>query len=323
LAKRAKSLTRPAREKATFGIGEWFGRPFHRLTPEERHELLAHASERQPSLTCPFRLSCQVLDAKALSGKTLCTKKGGVCAIREYVREEDSVYARGSLRTTCPNRFLENGTIFRWIGEVILGTESPLVIREIEFLEVPAEIEKEAREIGYIDNVLVHPDRNPIHWCALEIQAVYFSGKNMPAEFAALKDNAQTLPYPAARRHPDYRSSGPKRLMPQLQIKVPSLRRWGKKMAVVVDADFFDALGSMDNVQDISNCDIAWFVVAYKETKAGFELNRKFCRFTTLERAVEGLTGGHPVSLGKFEDRLVRRLIRFYPETVAKLGLDL
>ena len=110
--------------------------------------------------------------------------------------------------------------------------------------------------------------------------------------------------------------------MPQLQIKVPSLRRWGKKMAVVVDEDFFAALGTMDNVSDISNSDIAWFVVKYKETESGFALNRAFHRFTTMERAVEGLTGGHPVSLGRFEDRLQRRLHRFYPEHAANLSRD-
>ena len=85
--------------------------------------------------------------------------------------------------------------------------------------------------------------------------------------------------------------------MPQLQIKAPSLRRWGKKMAVVVDEDFFAALGAMDDVSDISNADIAWFVVRFDEAESGFILSWAFHRFTALERAVEGLTGGHPVSL--------------------------
>ena len=91
-------------------------------------------------------------------------------------------------------------------------------------------------------------------------------------------------------------------------------------MAVVVDEDFFAALGTMDNVSDISNCDIAWFVVKFDEIDTGFVLNRAFHRFTTLERAVEGLTGGHPVSLGRFEDRLYRRLQRFYPEHATSLS---
>jgi len=174
------------------------------------------------------------------------------------------------------------------------------------------------RRIGI--NVLVHPRRHPIHWCALEIQAVYFSGANMGREFEALRVDRSALPFPAADRHPDYRSSGPKRLMPQLQIKVPSLRRWGKKMSVIVDADFFASLGEMDNVADLSNCDIAWFVVRYDESGGEAILKPAFHRFTTLERAVEGLTGGHPVSLGRFEETIGRRLLRQYPERAPNLG---
>ncbi|MDQ6708385.1 MAG: hypothetical protein M3Z85_20695 [Acidobacteriota bacterium] len=321
----AKPL-KPARirDAVRFGIGEWFGRPFHRLTPQQRSELLTHANQRKPQIKCPFRVSCQDSDIRALPGATNCTKQGGVCSIREYVRvnskDQVIVSPRGAMRTTCPNRFLENATIFQWIGEVILNSASPLVVREIEFLEVAGGIEEEAREIGYIDHVLVHPSRNPLDWCALEIQAVYFSGASMGKDFTALQNSEELLPFPFANRHPDYRSSGPKRLMPQLQIKVPSLRRWGKKMAVVVDEDFFAALGAMDDVSDISNADIAWFVVRFDETESGFVLSRAFHRFTTLERAVEGLTGGHPVSLGRFEERLHRRLDRFYPEYSANLN---
>jgi hypothetical protein len=37
------------------------------------------------------------------------------------------------------------------------------------------------------------------------------------------------VPFPAVQRRPDFRSSGPKRLMPQLQIKVPTISRWGRR----------------------------------------------------------------------------------------------
>src|SRR5262249_29127554 len=75
------------------------------------------------------------------------------------------------------------------------------------------------------------PNADPLRWCALEIQAVYFSGKSMGREFAAIAQHeGLAIPFPAAHRRPDYRSSGPKRLMPQLQIKVPHCdgggRRW-------------------------------------------------------------------------------------------------
>jgi len=93
-----------------------------------------------------------------------------------------------------------------------------------------------------------------------------------------------------------------------LQIKVPTLRRWGRKMAVIVDRNFFDAMGEMDRVGDMSNCDIAWFVVKYREDATEAVLEPDFVQFTTLERAVEGLTGGVPVSLGEFELRIKTKL---------------
>jgi hypothetical protein len=96
--------------------------------------------------------------------------------------------------------------------------------------------------------------------------------------------------------------------MPQLQIKVPTLRRWGKKMAVVVDRNFFDALGKMADVKDVPSCDIAWFVVKYEETDRDAILAPDFVRLTTLERAVEGLTGGDPVTLEVFEARIREKL---------------
>lgn len=43
------------------------------------------------------------------------------------------------------------------------------------------------------------------------------------------------------------------------------MRRWGKKMAVVVDRDFFEQLAPMSRVRDVSNCDIAWFILGYEE----------------------------------------------------------
>jgi hypothetical protein len=147
----------------------------------------------------------------------------------------------------------------------------------------------------------------PMEWCALEIQAVYFSGDAMRGEFKAFAGEAvDWVIFPAGRRRPDYRSSAPKRLMPQLQIKVPTLRRWGRKMAVVVDRAFFDSVGEMDNVADISNADIAWFIVKFEEV-AGSKYSRIIrdeVRYTTLERSVDGLTGGKPVPKSVFEERI-------------------
>ncbi len=100
--------------------------------------------------------------------------------------------------------------------------------------------------------------------------------------------------------------------MPQLQINVPRLRRWGKKMAVVIDKHFFNSLGNMEEVDDLSSGDIAWFTVDFEEDSSGtrFNLVRDSVHVTTLERATEGLTGGTPVTLSAFEAGIRSKLAR-------------
>ena len=306
-------------ERVLYGIGEWYGKSFVNLSAEERR-FYAQLQQIQPKRLRPVQACIPRSDDEVTMP---CTKEGGVCSLRLYRREGEngSVSPAAGLAgdpcTTCPFRFYERQQVFNWIGNTILGHEHPLVVGEVGFLEreepsVDIQDDKPLREdVGRIDHVLVHPDLQHLQWCALEMQAVYFSGEKMSKDFTALLDHPdEHLPFPAGRRHPDYRSSGPKRLMPQLQIKVPTLRRWGKKMCVLVDRSFFHSLGKMDGVREVSNCDIAWFVVRYSEDETGFHLLPDFVHFTTLERAVEGLTAGNPVSLPMFEERIRRKLAR-------------
>ncbi|MBI3947560.1 MAG: hypothetical protein HY321_16675 [Armatimonadetes bacterium] len=309
-------MRRGERDVTRWGIDEWYGRSFVLLTREERRELAALQAKPKrdrPVKRCPFR-SRPGLDVA-------CSKEGGVCSIRAYRRAGTSEQASvgegevGDLCTTCPYRFAEAGEVYRWIGGKLLGDESPIVVSEIGFLEREGGDEPDAEDavlredVGRIDSVLARGGGEILSWCALELQAVYFSGTSMSQDFRAIAAyQGDGVPFPAGRRRPDYRSSGPKRLMPQLQIKVPSLRRWGKKMAVLVDKGFFAALGRMDDVRDVSNCDIAWFVVGYDESQGDARLTREFARLTTLERAVEGLTSGRPVSLETFEARILEKL---------------
>jgi hypothetical protein len=215
----------------------------------------------------------------------------------------------------CPTRFTENNAIVRWVGEMMLDCSEPEIVPEVPFLSPPVLEDGSAisdREVGKIDNILLVSDSAPLQWCALEFQSVYFSGEAMENEWVLLRDYAGAgLPFPAKSHRPDTRSSGPKRLMPQLQTKVPSLRRWGKKMAVVVDRGFFRALGmtTIRTVDHVSNSDVVWFVIDFEETESGrFKLVPYKAYKTTLEASVEGLTAGVPVSLEEFELRILAKL---------------
>ena len=296
--------TQPGTQRL-YGIGEWYGRLFTHLSPEERltfARIQGLAKKDRPQQPCPFRSTAE---------RTMpCNKEGGVCSLRLYEKRGiGSARAIGQLCTVCPKRFEEDNLIFRWIGKKILGCPDPIVLGQIGFLERP-EDDDESGDVGRIDNVLVEPDSQPLSWCAVEIQAVYFQGASMKQDFRAILQagDPKGIPFPAARRQPDYRSSGPKRLMPQLQIKVPSLRRWGKKMAVVIDRGFFEAMGQMATVKHVSNCDVAWFVVDFKESGGKAQLAPYRVHYTTLERSVEGLTAGIPTDLPSFERRILAKL---------------
>lgn len=320
MAKKIKGAPRKPKDASPrFGIGEWFGTRLIELSGAERRhygmEQLKPKREQEPQ-PCPFQSTKQ---------NALCTKPGGVCSLRIYIYKphegtgrsagDVALGTQGGLRATCPNRFHEKLEIFRLVGEKLLGDDNPKLVAEVGFLEAGATTDNEGGDdVGRFDMVLVSKktvEGAPMEWCALEIQAVYFSGDAMRGEFAAYADeNVDWVIFPAGRRRPDYRSSGPKRLMPQLQIKIPTLRRWGKKMAVVVDRAFFDSIGEMDNVSDISNADIAWFVVRFAEKPGERQSNMVLdeVRYTTLERSVEGLTGGKPVPKNEFERRINGKL---------------
>lgn len=259
---------------------------------------------------CPYR---------GMEKDGICTKDGGVCSLRLYEKTDASVKPvmgeRGGIRALCPMRFHEADEVSRWVSEHLLGSSSPEVAHEVGFLESEETIDSSGGEdVGRLDMILVRndlPEGHPMQWCALEIQAVYFSGKEMAKDFRAIAaDSGDGMIWPTEARRPDYRSSGPKRLMPQLQIKVPTLRRWGKKMAVVVDRAFFASMGKMAHVKDASNADIAWFIVDFEfvpDTKR-FQIKRGAVVFTTLDEAVDGLTGGKPVSQTEFERRIRAKL---------------
>ena len=290
-----------------YSIGEWFGVDVTALTPDER---LANAqlalSKQVKQRPCPFR-----------SGR-LCNKAGGVCSVRQYRREkEGGSITLGDVVTTCPARFFDGNEVFRWIGKEILGTQTPRVIGEIPFLR---KLRKETAEeggrdpgevdfVGRIDSILVHPDEtHGLNWCALEMQAVYFSGASMASEFKDIEEHPGELRFPVRKRHPDFRSSGPKRLLPQLQTKVPTLSTWGKKMAACIDESFFSELVGIEPAPYLSNAHIAWFVVRYEQAGGHFRLRPEKMVLSELNNAVKALTGGTPLPQGIFEQQIKAKL---------------
>jgi hypothetical protein len=316
---------------ARYGIAEWFGNNITTMTPEERQAFgqVAAAQDQSGNLSnapiCPF-LSTLVPSAR-------CNKASGVCSIRRFAPGQDRSgipMPDDKIVTVCPSRFLQTLTddksLFVWISEKMLDVTNPTVVKETPFLrkvsdairapetaaDMEAEAEEEGKKAGRIDWILVNPasmTASELEWCAVETQALYFSGNKMRPEFDAYAAAPSSVLFPVGRRRPDYRSSGPKRLSPQLDVKVPVLRNWGKKVVVVIDRFFYDNMNTLadayprarNDQERRDNSDVVWFVVDYDE-----ELRMKASTvvFTTLESSRRALNATEPLSKSDFTRNL-------------------
>lgn len=209
----------------------------------------------------------------------------------------------------CPRRFQAEGLVYKWVAQAAnFPLQETKVANEVPFMR-STETNKPA---GKIDMIVAHQQGDDLKWHGLEIQAVYFSGQGMTSEFEALRDDLQEPPpFPSANRRPDWRSSSAKRLMPQLQIKAPTVRRWGAKLAVVVDQPFFDAIGgsSSQPSHDLNEGDIIWIVVCLERTGNGaLQLVRAHWEILTLEDSNTRLQAAETISRESFETTLRSRL---------------
>ncbi len=186
-----------------------------------------------------------------------------------------------------------------------MGFPDVYLAPEVPFMRSPAT----SKAAGRVDLVIAR-DGDASSWFGLEIQAVYFSGSGMQADFELLRDNTdETPPEPTALRRPDWRSSSAKRLMPQLQLKGPTLRRWGTKLAVAVDRPFFDAIGGPSKApsQDLDDGDIVWLVPRVAEN---YRLVEDHWEVLALEESSDKLLSAETIKRQEFEDALRAKLQR-------------
>lgn len=293
-------MTAPKAPRVRYGIGEWYGRPFLGMTAPERVEqanIALHRSEE--TLSCRFQ-----------SGGPPCSKAGGVCSIQQYAESAvgDLGAPVGAPVVVCPKRFEEEHLLLRWLAEIVgFAWDETLMAREVPFMESRST----GKPAGKIDLVVARTGSGSLNWYGLEIQAVYFSGAAMASEFESVLENPQVPRFPASIRRPDWRSSSAKRLMPQLQVKVPTLRRWGSKLAVAVDRPFFDVLGGPSDKpsQDLDDGDIIWLVPELvQDEEGGYRMAQGHWEVLTLEESSAKLLAAETVSRRSFEETLRGKL---------------
>lgn len=313
---------------ARYGIAEWFGYDITKITPEKRQQLALIATKQDDSSDisnapiCPF--------FSELVPNSRCNKASGVCSIRRFSQNTNGFGApipNDKIVTVCPSRFiqkLDNGkSLFVWIAEKMLEINNPTVVKETPFLRKLTDSstnihsqnnneEKTSKKAGRIDWILVNPEtmnNGDLEWCAVETQALYFSGDKMRPEFDIYAAAPSQIQFPVGKRRPDYRSSGPKRLSPQLDVKVPVLRNWGKKVVVVIDKYFYNNMNTLaeayprarNDQERRDNADVVWFIVDYNDT---MNLTPSEVIFTTLDSSRMALNATEPLSKADFNRNL-------------------
>jgi hypothetical protein len=264
-------------------IAEVFGHP--------TGDLSAAAKEARRKKLCPFR------DEKCNKGSL--KDPLGICTFGDGVRAG----------AVCPNRFLEGDRVFADAARVVFGDGARVVVApEIRILEIPG---SRRRKIGKVDFILGKLDRQGQvdDFAALEVQAVYFSGKSIkPAFHAYLKTGK--VPRGSERRL-DYRSSAQKRLVPQLSLKVPVFRRWGKKFFVAVDGMFFESLPIAKTVETIENSEVTWLVYPLESSGGQYTLGRPLVRFTLWEDVLAALREGKEPTPAEIMRELTEKRAQF------------
>lgn len=192
---------------------------------------------------------------------------------------------------TCPVRFRENWLIADDAADFFFGQDATWTsLTEVRLADYYG------KSAGNIDIVLVaYDDRGQVYdFGSLEIQAVYISG-NVRDPFTHYmtdcRENADMdwteMPnYP----RPDFLSSSRKRLAPQLIFKGEILSAWSKKMAVALDASFFQTLPELERVSK-EDADICWLVYDLVDGEGkSYQLQRIETVYTRFSDALNVIT---------------------------------
>lgn len=242
--KKSASKAQPIADK--WGPSEWFGHDI--LAMSQAHRLaIAKAAllpQQQAKQPCPY--------LSAVTGNALlCSKQGGVCSVQRYSNgATGAISLAGHKVAICPSRLVSKDVLNAIATKVLGVSTGTFLVKEVPYSVSLTKTLKggEPAAAGRIDWLLVDGS-NPARFCAVETQSVYMSGKSQDSTFAAFVKSSGAMAMPPDYRHPDYKSSVPKRLAPQLESKARHLSSTSRKTVVLVD-EFVRA--NMSTLQEIS-----------------------------------------------------------------------
>lgn len=196
----------------------------------------------------------------------------------------------------CPRRFVESSQLFTDVGRMAFGSKVDVIAApEVPVLRATPRAGTRTvsrKRLGKVDYLIgrLGKDGRAVDFAALEVQAVYFSGASIRPVLRHYLAHDR-LP-PGASRRPDWRSSAQKRLMPQLALRIPLFRRWGKKVFVAVDSQFFAALPPMSTVDTLANSEVTWVVYPFRLSRGRYTIGDPDFVYTTWDDVLTALREG-------------------------------
>lgn len=267
-------------------LAEVFGYPIGNMSQE--------ATNHREGRLCPYHNSSGLNCTKNSASDPL-----GVCA----------VVVGDKLAITCPVRLRQDFLIIADATRFFFppGTRS-LALTEARLNDA------HGKSAGNIDIVVVALDEQNrvLDFGAVEVQAVYISGNVSNAFKEYMKNPAANHAMDWPRKNyptPDYLSSSRKRLVPQLIYKGGILNKWGKKMAVAVQREFFEELPQLREV-DVTEAEIAWLIydLVYDATLDRYKLAQAGVKYTKWKDALDTITTPEPGEIGSFIHYLSDRI---------------
>jgi hypothetical protein len=195
--------------------------------------------------------------------------------------------------------------MFRDAATIAFGAGMDFVaLPEVKLLEVRGR--GRSKKIGKVDFLLAKiENETAVDFAALEVQAVYMSGETVRPYFDHYVATGELSE--EGKRRTDFRSSGPKRLMPQLALKVPVFRRWGKRFFVVVDSPFLEALPPF-RTTTAGNGEITWLVYDFhRQSEGGYRMQGDQTIHTVWEDVEEALREGTAPEQSELLAQLTKR----------------
>jgi hypothetical protein len=203
--------------------------------------------------------------------------------------------------------------MFRDAARIAFGKGITCVaVPEVRVLEVLRNGKR--KKIGKVDFLLARVEGGKaVDFAALEVQAVYISGKTIRPAFDQYVRKGELID--AGKRRPDFRSSAQKRLMPQLALKVPIFRRWGKRFFVATDSTFFSELPTM-NPQSAGNSEVTWLSYDFERQAGGsYRMQSPNVVHTLWDDVETALREGKAPEKSELLEQLTQSALRLQPFT--------